>query len=64
MVGIEQDPDLQSVFSIARAHGYKVTSRFWHDELKEAVEYVNATLQRAADEKKASAESNVVPFEK
>ncbi len=35
MAGIEQDPDIISVFSIARAHGYKTTSRFWHDELKE-----------------------------
>ena len=32
LVEIEQDPDLLSVFSIARAHGYKVTSKFWHEE--------------------------------
>ena len=32
LVAVEQDPDLISVFSIARAHGYKTTSRFWHDE--------------------------------
>lgn len=33
LIQCEQDPDLLSVFSIARAHGYKVTSQFWHPEL-------------------------------
>ena len=30
-------PARLSVFGIARAHGYKATSRFWHDELKALV---------------------------
>lgn len=33
MITVEQDPDLISVFSIARAHGYKTTSKFWQEEL-------------------------------
>jgi hypothetical protein len=37
LIDVEQDPDLLSVFGIARAHGYKATSRFWHDELKALV---------------------------
>lgn len=41
VIDIEKDPDLISVFSIARAHGYTVTSRFWHGELKEFVDLLN-----------------------
>ena len=58
MLAIEQDPDIISVFSIALAHGYKVTSRFWHDELKALV----ASLE-AADEKAKANLAPVVPFE-
>lgn len=54
IIQCEQDPDLLSVFSIARAHGYKVTSKFWHDELKGFVEayeaYQNAKKESQADE--------------
>ena len=32
LVAIEQDADIISIFTIARAHGYKSTSKFWHEE--------------------------------
>lgn len=50
MMAIEQDPDIISVFSIARAHGYKVTSKFWHDELQAL-----GVVLRAIDEKARAA---------
>jgi len=38
LVQVEQDADLRSVFSIAIAHGYKPTSKFWQEALKAAGE--------------------------
>lgn len=50
MINVEQDPDLISVFSIARAHGYKVTSKFWQAELQSLGEVL-----RKIDEERALA---------
>lgn len=47
MVEIENDPDLKSVFSIARAHGYVTTSRLWYQELNT----LGAALQAYSDAK-------------
>jgi len=60
MLNIETDPDLISVFSIARAHGYKVTSPFWSKELKES----HALLTRLEPQSQApQVVDNVVPFD-
>lgn len=55
MQAIEQDPDIVSVFSIARAHGYKTTSQFWQVELQKL-----ATVLLAIDAKAKEAAA-VVP---
>lgn len=66
MLAIEQDPDIISVFSIARAHGYKVTSKFWYDELqalgdvlRKLDEQRRAAVEAAKEEKP---EAPVEPF--
>ena len=60
MLNIETDPDLISVFSIALAHGYKVTSPFWSKELKES----DALLARIEHQPQApQVVDNVVPFD-
>lgn len=51
MLNIEQDPDIISVFSIARAHGYKVTSKFWHDELQA----LGAVIRQIDEERRRAA---------
>jgi predicted phosphatase len=35
MKNIETNPDIVSVFSIARSRGYIITSPLWHKELNE-----------------------------
>src|SRR6478609_6776438 len=52
LMGIEQDPDIISVFSIARAHGYKTTSKFWHDELQA----LGAVLRQIDEERRRAVE--------
>jgi hypothetical protein len=42
MINIEKEPDLVSVFSIARAHGYIITSNLWHKELKELADMIQS----------------------
>tara|TARA_R110000868_G_scaffold60946_3_gene185535 strand:+ start:1426 stop:1623 length:198 start_codon:yes stop_codon:yes gene_type:complete len=42
MMNIEKDPDLVSIFSIARAHGYIVTSQLWHKELTDLSEIIKS----------------------
>ena len=60
MIAVEQDSDLMSVFSIARAHGYKPTSLFWSKELKES----DALLARIEHQPQApQVVDNVVPFD-
>lgn len=51
MISIEQDPDIVSVFSIARAHGYKVTSPLWHPELKAIIPLFEADEAKQKQEK-------------
>lgn len=58
MINIEQDPDIVSVFSIARAHGYKVTSTFWQAEL-EALKAVLVSID--AKRREVAGEPTVVP---
>ena len=64
LVEIEQDPDLLSVFSIARAHGYKVTSKFWHEEhaalAKAALDY-DEYLKRGDKKQPLAKEAEAVP---
>jgi hypothetical protein len=42
MLALETDADLVSVMSIARAHGYKPTTRFWHEETAALAKALNA----------------------
>jgi len=76
LVDSEQDPDLISIFSIARAHGYKQSSKLWSEEVKAALDFINSVEEKAEKDKKAAqaeaersvaAEDNedpAVPFEK
>ena len=41
VIEADRSPDMISVFSIARAHGYVVTDKFWSVELKQFVDLVN-----------------------
>ena len=40
MIDIEKDPDLISIFSIARSRGYVISSQLWHKELKEIADLI------------------------
>lgn len=63
MLNIETDPDLISVFSIARAHGYKPTSPFWSKELKESHALLTRLEPQPQAPPVAAPWENAVPFD-
>jgi len=63
LVNVEKDPDLISIFSIANAHGYRSTSKFWHpakNKLTELLIQYRDDLQKKQDDRE---KDKVIPFD-